>query len=159
MNFLATNGSDLYTTKKKDNNNYDWQKLHSIYHKEYSNIIKEMVIIPDKNIIYDIYILPVWDEEHQWWDQYGFQCLFSLIETSKTSQVFYLEHSNFRLHWNENGDSKIFITYGASTEPLDFRIRTISTGNDIFFVEKYNIYTGIDIKNFSRIKSIGRLML
>lgn len=147
MNFLATDGSDLYATIKKDNNNYDWKKFHSIYHKEYSSIINEMVILPNKDIIYDIYILPIWDEENQWWDQYGFQCLFSLIDTSKVSQSFYLEHSNFRLHWNKNGDNKIFITYGTATNPLDFRIRTISTGNNIFLGEKHNIYTGIDIKN------------
>lgn len=147
MNFLATDGSDLYVTKKKDNDNYDWKKLHSIYHKEYSNITKEMTIIPNKNIIYDIYILPIWDEKYHLWLRNGFQCLFSLTETSETKQSFYLENSKFRLYWNENGDNKIFITYGNSTDSVDFRIRTITIEDNIVLEENHNIYTGIDIIN------------
>ena len=140
MNFLATNGNELYTSQKKENN-YNWKKLKTIYHKNYSDILTETVINPNKNIIYDIYILPNIDLNH-----YGFQCLFSLIDTSESSQSFYLENSNFILHWENN---KIFVTnnLNSESEHLAFRIRNISIGEQEWFGDKHNIFTGIDIKN------------
>lgn len=140
MNFLATNGNELYTSQKKENN-YNWNKLKTIYHKNYSDILTEIEVNPNKNIIYDIYILPNIDL-----NQYGFQCLFSLIDTSESSQSFYLENSNFILHWKDN---KIFVTndLNSESEHLAFRIRNISIGEQEWFGDKHNIFTGIDIKN------------
>lgn len=149
MNFLATDGNELYVTKKKDNNIYDWKPLHTIYHKEYSDRLTEIEIIPNKEIIYDIYILPVWNEKYSYYTSEGYQCLFSLSETSETSISFYLESSEFILHW-ESKTNKIFITDGTDTTKLFFRIRDISTGE---WSKEHKIFTGID--NVNKVLNTG----
>lgn len=149
MNFLATDGNELYVTKKKDNNIYDWKPLHTIYHKEYSDRLTEIEIIPNKEIIYDIYILPVWNEKYSYYTSEGYQCLFSLSEISETSISFYLESSEFILHW-ESQTKKIFITDGTETTKLFFRIRDISTGE---WSKEHKIFTGID--NVNKVLNTG----
>ena len=140
MNFLATDGNELYVTQK-NNNIYDWKQFQSIYHKNYSTPLTETTISSNKKIIYDIYILPDIDS-----NRYGFQCLFSLGKESEYyPEEFYLERSQFILHWNSETNI-IFITDGtdSTNTKLSFRIRDISTGERS---ENHKIFTGIDIVN------------